>query len=456
VRSIAVLPIKNLTGDATRAYVADGLTEVLISNLARIRSVRVPSFASVAPFRDGRETPAQMAEKLGVQLLLAGSLAQVDSRFRMTVQLIDATGTAVWGEEILKDPGGAMMAQADIARLVAERLALTLSEGEQIGLKGQPIDPKAQDAYLRGLALANSGPASALESARLFRQAVEIEPGFAAAFAALSLAENRLASHAADSSPERSAIIRELAERAISLDSDLALGHTALASQQMYFDWNFPEAERHFRKALEVGPGDAAARQPFAMLLAALGRLDEALALARESQALEPTLATRVQSVGILYYYQRDFDRAVAEFQRALQLEPGFPVGHFGLGRVYSAQGRHAEAIAEINRSLGTARPIGYLVELARVHAAAGQPDRVREVMSELIELERRGERNNLDNLAYIAAAEGRIDEAFQILEQARRQRTPNMLWIAVDPRVDPLRSDPRFEQLLKDMKLKS
>jgi tetratricopeptide (TPR) repeat protein len=360
----------------------------------------------------------------------------------------------VWGEEIIREADGAMLAQADIARLVAERLALTLSEGERTGLRGQPIDPKAQDAYLRGLALASSGPASALESARLFRQAVEIEPGFAAAFASLSLAENRLASHAADSSPERSMVIRELAERAIALDPELALGHTALASQQMYFEWNFPEAERHFRKALEVGPGDAAARQPFAMLLAALGRLDEALVLARESQALEPTLATRAQSVGILHYYKRDFDRAIAEFQRALQLEPGFPVGHFGLGRVYSAQGRHAEAIAQINLSLGTSRPIGYLVELARVHAAAGEPERVREVLAELSEKERQGERNNLDNLAYIAAAEGRIDEALQILEQARQQRTPNMLWIAVDPRVDPLRSDPRFVRLLKDMKL--
>jgi serine/threonine-protein kinase len=454
VRSIAVLPIKNLTGDNSRGYVADGLTDVLISNLARIRSVRVPSFAAVAPLRDSEATPAQISERLGVELLLAGSLTQVDTRFRMTVQLIDAAGTAVWGEEIIKEAGGAMMAQADIARLVAERLALTLSEGEQTSLKGQPIDPKAQDAYLRGLALANSGPASALESARLFRQAVEIEPGFAAAFAALSLAENRLASHAADSSPERAAVIRELAERAVALDPQLALGHTALASEQMYFEWNFPEAERHFRRALEVGPGDAAARQPFAMLLAALGRLDEAIALARESQSLEPTLATRAQSVGILYYYKRDYDRATAEFQHALKLQPGFPVGHFGLGRVYSAQGRHAEAIAEITRSLGASRPIGYLVELARVHAAAGQPDRVREVLAEVAEQERQGDRNNLDNLAYIAAAEGRIDEALQILEQARQQRTPNMLWIAVDPRVDPLRSDPRFERLLKDMKL--
>ena len=454
VKSIAVLPIKNLTGDPSKAYVADGLTEVLIANLARIHSVRVPSFAAVVPFRDSVAPQTEIAGKLNAQLLLAGSITQADSRFRMTVTLIDAAGTAMWGEDITRESSGALAAQADIARMVAERLALTLSDGERSGLKGQPIDPKAQDAYLRGLALANGGPAQALESARLFRDAVEIEPGFAAAFAALSLAENRLASHAADSSGERSRLIRELAERAISLDPQLALGYAALANQEMYFEWDFPSAERHFRKALEVGPSDTAARQPFANLLAALGHVDEAIALARETQAMEPTQATRAQHVGILEYYKRDFDRAIAEFQRALVLEAGYPVAYFGLGRVYSAQGRHGEAIAQINLSLGTSRPMGYLVELARVYAAAAQPDRVQQVLAEIRDRERQGERNNLDNLAYIAAAEGRIDDAFRILEEARQQRSPNMLWIAVDPRVDPLRSDPRFERLLKEMKL--
>jgi TolB-like protein len=457
VRSIAVLPIKNLTGDDTKAYVADGLTEVLISNLARIHSVHVPSFAAVAALREEGVPQTEVAGRLGVELLLAGSITQVDSRFRMTVQLIDATGTAKWGEEVEKDAGGAMLAQSEIARLVADRLALTLSESESQGLAASAINQKAEDAYLRGLALGNSGgPAARIEGARYFRQAVEIEPGFAAAWAALALAERAVANASAEAGDRaRAMLIREIAEKAVSLDPLLSTGYAALGNELFYHEWDFPAAERTFRKAIEVGPSDADARSRLANLLAAQGRLDDAIAMAEQTRALEPNLASRVQTVGIFYYYKRDYERAILEMGRALGLEADHPAAYFGLGRIFSAMGRHDDAIAQIQLALGRQRPVGYLVELARTYAAAGQPDDTRKVLAELADREKQGERYNHDNLAYIAAAEGRIDDAFRILERAREQRMANMLWIAVDPRVDPLRSDPRLARLLTEMKLR-
>lgn len=455
VRSIAVLPIKNLTGDPSKAYIADGLTEVLISNLARIRSLRVPSAAGVAPLRDSAEPPSEIAAKLGVQLLLAGSITQADSRVRLSVHVIGADGTALWGEEINREVPGVLAAQAEIAGHVAQRFNLDAAGLPDHTNHEATLDARAQDAYLRGLALANGGPSKAAESVRLFREAVEIEPRFAAAWAELAVAEGRfITSSVGIDRQSHAAFSRQMAEKAIELDPKLAIGHAALASELFYYEWDFQSAERSFRKALEVGPSDSFTRLRFSMFLAALGKTDEALALAEESRSIEPLNAARSHAVGIIHYYRRDYDRATKEMKRSLEISPSYPVPHFGLGRIYSALGRHDDAIAEIARALEGVRTSAYLVELARVYAAAGRPDDVKRTLAEVTDREKEGDAFNLDNLAYVAAAEGRVDDAFRILEDARKEKMANMLWIVVDPRVDSLRKDPRFGQLLQRMRL--
>lgn len=455
IRSIAVLPIKNLTGDPQKAYVADGLTEVLISNLARIRSLRVPSFAAVAPLRDSTDTPSELSKRLGVQLLLAGSITQADARVRFNVHLVDATGAAIWGEEISRENTSVMAAQAEIVRRIAERLALGSAEALRGAQSQAALSPKAQDAYLQGLALTNAGPSRAAEANRRFREAVEIEPRFAAAWAELALAENRVLATAPVADREaRAAFVREVAGKAIELDPEMPAGYAALANEQFYYEWDFPSAERNFRRALEVGPSHAFTRQFYAMFLAATGRLDEALSLAMESRAIEPMNPARTHAVAMIHYYRREYDKAITEMRNALSLSSGFPVAHFGLGRSYSALGRQADAAREIERALKAGRTSGYLIELARVYLAARRLDDYRRVMAELVDREKQGDRYNLDNLAYHAAVEGRVDDAFRILEEARTLKMVNMLWIAVDPRVDVLRSDSRFEQLLRRMKL--
>lgn len=455
VRSIAVLPIKNLTGDPSKAYLADGLTEVLISNLARLRSLRVPSAAAVEPLRDTSAANPDAAKQLGVDLLLAGSIRQADTTIRLNVHLVDAAGNAIWGEELNREGSSVMAAQAEIARRIVERLALAGAES-LLGQQSQAsLDSRAQDAYLRGLALTNSGPARANEAQRLFREAVEIEPRFAAGWAELALAENRVLATAPPSErATRAAFIREVAEKAIELDPGMAAGYAALANGQFYYEWDFEAAERNFRRALEVGPSHAFTRQRFAMFLAAMGRLDEALAVALESRTIEPLNPARTHAIAMIHYYRREFDAAIAEMRASLSLSSGFPVAHFGLGRIYSAVGRHGEAVAEIEQALTSGRTSGYLVELARVYLAAGRHDDYRRTMAELGDRERRGDTYNLDNLAYIAAVDGRIDEAFRILDEAAALKMVNMLWIAVDPRADRLRDDPRFQQLLRRMKL--
>jgi TolB-like protein/tetratricopeptide (TPR) repeat protein len=453
-RSIAVLPIRNLTGDASKNYLADGLTEVLISNLARVRALRVPSFSAVLPFRDSSEPSRTIAEKLGAHILLAGSVATAGDSVRLGVQLIDpATDTVQWSEELTRPASQLLSAQGEIATLVAARLSVGLTTGESRGLRQQPLNPAAQDAFLRGLVALHPGADlnTATSAVAHFQRAVSLEPGFAPAWAHLALAELRLVDRvSAIDRVAKAAEIATMAEKAIEIDPTLEAGYLALGTTQFYHDWSFATAEQTLRAGLERSPSSAVSMQRLASLLSALGRMDEAIGLGEASRSLEPLVPLRSTSLGTTYYYARDFARAEAEMKRALEIQPGFVVGHFGLARVYSAMGRHHEAIQQAELALSPARTPAYLAEAARVYQAAGRPEMTAATVRELDDRKRQGEAYSADNLAYIAAAAGRIDEAFAILDSAVQQRLTNVLWIGVDPRADPLRGDPRFTALLK------
>jgi serine/threonine protein kinase/tetratricopeptide (TPR) repeat protein len=453
-QSIAVLPIRNLTGDPSKAYLADGLTEVLISKLARVKSLRVPSYAAVAGFRDTNEASGTVAKRLGADLLLAGSILEAGNRSRIIVDLIDPkTDSVIWSEERTPDSSMLFAAQAELAGLIASHLRLRLSVDEENALKQRPLDARAQEAYLRGVVTAGTEildlPTSLL-TRRHFREAITIAPDFADAWAELAHVELRVIERASGVDRRQAAsLVRELAERAVQLDSSSARGYEALGTVQFYHDWDFSGAERTFVAALQARPSSASIRQILSMLLATQNHLPEAIRLAEEGRHLEPLVAVRTTSVGILYYYARDYARAELEMRRALQIAPDFLIAHFGLGRVYSAMGRHSDALTELNAALGTSRPPAYLVEIARVLIAAGQRAESDNVLRALEERRAKGEGYSFDNHAYIAAAAGRIDEAFDILNRAIDERLTNVLWIDVDPRVDPLRSDPRFAALL-------
>ena len=449
VVSIAVLPVTNLSGDQSAAYVGDGITEMLICSLARLKGVRVPSFAAVAPMKSRSDGPAAMTEALGVDLLLAGTILEVEPNLRISLQLIDRKGIAVWGDEIRGSRTRILTAQAEFVRKLAARLGLTLSEEENQRLAQLSLDPRAEDAYLRGLAATVAAPARAEEAAANFRNATEIAPQFAPAWAELALAEMTVLEQAARAEqPTRVARIRELAERAIELDSAFGRGYAALGTVQFYYDWDFDAAERTLRAGLEHGPSDAFLRQRLSMLLAARGRLEEAIALGREAQRLEPLVPFRTTSLGTLYYYERDYERAITEMQRALSIAPGFAIAEYGLGRIYSAQGRTDDALAAIERALAPLRYPEWLAEYARVLLQAGRRGDADRVLDELSQQPESGTPYP-EQEAHRAIILGEPDRAFAILERAIERKSLGMLWLGVDPRVDPLRRDPRFTTLL-------
>ncbi len=452
--AIAVLPIVNGTHNPEYDYLSTGMTELLIANLARIRILRVPSFDAVRALPPGLRSDADTASRLGVRLLLAGSLDEVNGQFRVVVRLTEpSSGRTVWGDEITRDRSGILAAQTEIARLLATRLTLDLNQDEQRALADRTVVPEAQDAYARGLveSTLTFDDKRAAAATSLFRQAIELDPGFAEAWAELAMMEHRLA----DLSPEveradRINQARDLALKSLSLDPTLPSGLTALATVQFYFDWDFPGAERTFREALESSPSYGPARQRLAMLLAAQGRLTEAIAMGLDARAREPVVPIRSTSVGTLYYYARDFARAEAEMKRALAVSPNYAVAHLGLGRIYSAVNQPDAAIREIELALAQSRNINWVAELARTYAQAGRREDAQRVLVEVDRRQRAGEDPGADTLGYIAAAEGRVGDALQILNAAVDRHLTNVLWIRVDPRVDPLRADPRFEDLLR------
>jgi serine/threonine-protein kinase len=458
-RSLAVLPIKNLTGDASKGYLAEGLTEVFISNFAGVNGFRVPSSTAVAPFRSSGQPSSEIAQRLGVDLLLAGSLVQESGNERIVVQLIEAASDSVlWSAQIMPGSRGLLSVAGDLAHDVARRLSVTLTDREARTLVHQPIDPAAQEAYLKGLASAESALdlSSAVATIEHFKTAVELAPDYAPAWAKLAESEiKRINFTPSLDRASAAAVPREQALRAITLDDDLSAGYRALGRVQFYYDWDFDAAERTLRKALSLTPSDTSVRFTLAMLLAALQRTDEAIAIADEARQLEPLVPGAAIHLGTAYYYARQYDRAEAEFRRLLDFSPGNAVGYFGLGRVYSAQGRHDDAMAQYQRALGIVRSPGYLVEYARALTAAGRTNEAAATLEELRNREAKGEGYNLDHLAYIAAAGGRFDEAFSILDTAADRRQANMLWLAVDPRGDALRSDARFGALLTRMGLR-
>ncbi len=453
VRSIAVLPIKNLTGDPSKAYVADGLTEVLISNLARIRSLRVPSSVLVAPFRERSDSHAEAAKSLGVELLLAGSVAEAGERIRIAVTLIDKDGNAIWGEELTREPSALLSAQAEIARMISTRLALTLSPVEAAGLEGAQrlMSPEASDAYLRALAMRRLAPSGQAEAASLFRRVVEIEPQFGRAWA--DLGEVELISYIADPNfgdrARRAKDIVELANRAIELDPNVGGAFTIRGTIEFYENWNFVEAEKTLRHGIEIDPNDGSARQRLSMLLAALGRLDEAIALGVENQQRQPSDPFRSTNLGMLYYYARNFDAAEVEMRRALRIQPDFASGFFMLGRVLAAEGRAAEASVAMRTAIQAARSSSWMSEYARVLWSAGFSRDAQAALDQVSALEHRGLAAFPDQAAHLAVVKGDLTGALEILTRAVDERSINVLWLLVDPRVDPLRSDPRFDALL-------
>ncbi len=449
-QSIAILPLVDLSAQHDQQYFADGLTEDLINALANNPGLRVVGRTSAFQFRNSQEDPREIGRKLNVVTLLEGSVRKSENRIRITARLVNATdGFNLWSETYDREMDDIFAIQADIARSVAEALKVALLGGEQ--KKSAARSPKAPvyNAYLQGRYFRQLNTKEGLEKAlRYFREALELDPGYAPAWTGVALAYGSLASEGYLPVADGYEQARQAAERALELDPNLGEAHAALAFIRRAYDWDWVGADASSRRALELEPGNGAVILGAARVASGLGRLDEALALTRRAATSDPLNVTIHYRLARYAYFLGRLDEAVASFKKVLELNPEYPAAHQDLSLVYLAQSRPEAALAEMQQEK---RDLWRRYGFSLLYSALGRQKEADATLSEFV-------RHYQDKAAYqiaeVYASRGEVDRAFEWLERAYAQRDSGLSQLKGNPRFKRLESDPRYAALLEKMHL--
>jgi len=444
IKSLAVLPLENLSGDPAQEYFADGITEAIINNLTQIRALsRVISRTSMMRYKGSPKSLPEIAEELKVDAVIEGSVQRLGGRVRVTVKLIPAaTDSPLWSREYNRDESDVLKLQSDVARAVADEIRIQVTPEERVRLaSARSINPQAHEAYLLGRYHSNKGNEEGWRQAiEYFERATQIAPDYAAAYAGLSDGWLELGIFGANfkevESPSRAAALK-----AIELDEQLAEAHTSLANIKEFYDWDWAGAEAEFRRALELDPGGRAHIE-YGILLMHLGRNDEAVREGQIAVQLDPLSSYAESSLGRFLYRARRYEEALPHLRRAVELEPRAIRANFRLGDVYAQLRRYDEAIAAFER-IREVMPEGgdFQAGIARVYALQGRQREARRMVS--------GVKGNAYIIAGVYATLGDKDQAFSILEKAVEERQM-LAALKVDPPFENLHSDPRWKALLR------
>ena len=456
---LAVLPFENLSGNQEQEYFSDGLTEEMITELGRLRSRQLSVIARSAVMRYKRKTKnvAEIGRELSADYLLEGSLRREGQRVRISAQLIRASDqTHLWAESYDRDLVGILALQSEVARAVAGQIRLALSAEEETRLAGaRPVAPEAHEAYLRGRFFWNKRTPEDLRKALgHFQQAIEKDPRFARAYAGLADAYVLLEDYADVSPKEAFPKAKVAAEKALEIDPGLAEAHASLAMVKFAYEWDWAGAEKGFQHAIDLSPSYATAHHWYALLLASLGRLDQALTEIRRAQRLDPfSPGLKSAEAWRVHAAARRYDVALEELRTALELDPNYHLTHNRRGLVCVLTGRYEEGIQELQRALPTASSPHLLADLGTAYALADRKAEARNVLKTLTD---RASQTYVSpyRLALIHAALGEKEAAIKSLRQAFEERDIGMVQLKVEPRLDALRQDPRFRDLLRRMHL--
>lgn len=457
IRSIVVLPLANLSQDASQDYVAEGLSEELISDLARLGSLRVISRTSAMQYRGTRKTIRQIGRELNVDAVIEGAFISSNGHIRVTAQMIDArTDAHIWGETYERDAQDLLPLEAGLAQDIAEQVRVQLTAEQTASLRHRAaIDAVAYEAYLKGRFFWNKRTESDyLEAIKYFEQALSRDPKYAQAYAGLADAYALLGSVSAMSISRGEAMekARVAATRALELDSSLAEAHTSLAFVLMHYDWNLREAEKEYRAAIRLNPSYATAHQWYATSLAASGRMQESLSEIAAAQEIDPLSLVINTDRGELLTYARRYDDAIRQFQSTLRLEPNFLLAHLMLTNCYLDSGDTAQGLREAQKALElNGKNLWVRYNLARAYARSGDRAKAQRLLAAL---DRNGPERNSAILASVATFLGDQDAAFRYLDGGYRERQGTLILINVDPEWDQLRSDPRFARFVQRMAL--
>jgi serine/threonine-protein kinase len=456
-RAIAVLPFVNASPDPEAEYFSDGMTDELIDALTKVEGLRVASRTSVFALRRRESDVRTLGALLGVAVVLEGSVRKAGNRLRVTARLTDVTdGRHLWSERYDREAGDVFAVQDEIAATIVRTLRGTLlGELGDLTPRRYTANLSAYNLYLKGRYCWNKRTGDGLtEAIAWFEAAIREDPGYALAYSGLADCFALHVDYRGMPVAEAMERSRELALQALALDDSLAEAHTSIAWVNFLYDWDWAEAERRFRRAIELNPRYATARQWFAWLLVSQGHTEAAIAEGRTAAELDPASVSIRRSLGWLNYYARRPDAAADQLQRALAMDPTAEENHRILGLVRTQQGRYDEAVAALREAIGGASESAYARgALARALAFAGRTDQARVLLAEL-EAESRIRYVSPVALATANIALGNADEAFHWIGEARRERRGWLAYLRVEPIFDPIRGDPRFAELLAGMRL--
>jgi TolB-like protein/Tfp pilus assembly protein PilF len=450
--SVAVIPIEDLDGDSSQAHIAEGLTDELITDLARIRHLRVINRHTMARYGRSGKTPRQVARELGVDAVVTATMQRLGDTVHLAAQITRAgeDGT-LWAESYDGTRADLLRLQREIARSVAVQLRGALSSEEKAGLaSAAAIDPEALDLYERGRRFWNRrGKANLLQAIQLFDQALDRDPRFAPAYsgqadAYIQLGYSVLAPD--DAFPKA----RSAAEKALALDSTLAEPHAALAFVHFYYDWDWTAAEREFQTAIRRNPGYATAYEWYGLYLAAMGRFDSAQAVERTAMSLEPlSIAVAGTAAWVLYYSGR-LEEARRQLNITLRTDSAFALGRLYLGRVEQARGEMGSALAYFRSPGVLGSWVPSVAGIGNIYGVMGRRAEALGELARLDSLERAGVYVTPYGRALVWAGLRDFDRSFAELKRAVEGRSHWLVWLNRDTRWAPLRKDPRFQPLVR------
>lgn len=453
IESLAVLPLQNLSGDPEQEYFADGLTEALITDLAKIRALRIISRTSIMRYKGQRKPVPDIARELHVDALVVGSVLRAGNRVRITAQLIHAqTDTHLWAESYERELSDILALQNEVARAIAQEIKVKLTPQEEQRLaQAVSVKPEAYEAYLRGRYHSNKRVPDELKKAiDYFQQAISTEPQYALAYAGLADAYALLGLSGAMPAQEVMPKAKEAAFQALQFDNDLAEPNASLAFIRIFYDWDWVAAEREFKRAIELRPGYATAHHWFALYLAAMGRMQEATQEIKKALELDPLSLPINRDLGAIYYFSRNYDRAIEQYRKTLEIDSNFVTAHLNLGWAHFHKAMYKQAISAFQDAL-THSPQNpqIIAALGWAYAELGRKEEVQKVLDQLNDLSGKGYVSPID-LAAIYIGLGERDRVFEVLEQAYRERSSMLVFLKVDPLWERVRPDPRFQDLVR------
>jgi TolB-like protein/Tfp pilus assembly protein PilF/tRNA A-37 threonylcarbamoyl transferase component Bud32 len=451
VRSLAVLPLENLSGDANQDYFSDGMTEALISDLAQIRALRVISRTSAMRYKGSKQSLPAIARELGVDAIVEGSVLRSGDKVRVTAQLIYApTDTHLWGHDYERQMSDVLRLQNEVAAAIADEIRIEVTPGEHERLSAAPVvNPAAHEAYLLGRHFWNARTDEGLQrSIQYFQQAIDTDPKYALAYAGLADAYAILAGYGPVPPREALPKARAAATKAIELDSRIAEAHTSLAYVLTIYDFDWMRGGEEFRRAIELNPGYATGHHWYGHYLMFLGRFDEAIAEMQRARDLDPLSPIITTEVGYPRFFAGQYDAAIEDYRKAIDLSPEFFRAYWLLGQAYEQEHRYPEAIEALQKAvkLSDSNPV-MTAALAHAWALAGRRAEAQAALDRLMQVSR-DKYFSPYFIAEIHLALGHRDEALAWLGKAYDARDYFLRWLRIDPRLETVRDDPRFHEL--------